>query len=59
MKYNIETELETDNRWIAEITNIAGAIAYGATKAEAIDAVTKLADQLVKLRKEKGYNDCA
>lgn len=34
----IETEQETDGRWIAEITDQPGVMAYGATKEEAIAA---------------------
>jgi predicted RNase H-like HicB family nuclease len=30
--FNIETERETDGRWIAEVTNIPGVLAYGATE---------------------------
>ena len=32
MTFNIETERETDGRWIAEVTNIPGVLAYGATE---------------------------
>ncbi len=51
MKLSIETELETDGRWLAEVPELAGVMAYGATEAEAILkaetlALRVLADQL-------------
>jgi predicted RNase H-like HicB family nuclease len=51
MQLTIETELETDGRWIAEVPQLPGCLAYGATeneaaaKAEAL-ALRVLADQL-------------
>lgn len=36
MNRSIECERETDGRWIAEITQIPGAMAYGATREEAM-----------------------
>jgi hypothetical protein len=35
LRFNIETERETDGRWIAEIPEIPGAMAYGKTEDEA------------------------
>ena len=35
MQFSIETEQETDGRWIAEIPEIPGALAYGKTQDEA------------------------
>ncbi len=51
MKFNIECEREADGRWLAEVPELPGALAYGATaeaamgKAEAI-ALRALAEQL-------------
>jgi predicted RNase H-like HicB family nuclease len=51
MDFHIEVEQEEDGRWIAEITDISGCLAYGATpqaaiaKAKAL-ALRVLADQL-------------
>lgn len=51
MKFNIECELEEDGRWLAEVPELPGAMAYGASaeeamgKAEAI-ALRALAEQL-------------
>jgi predicted RNase H-like HicB family nuclease len=36
MFWAIETEQETDGRWIADVTDIPGVMAYGSTKEEAI-----------------------
>ena len=35
MRFNFEIDRETDGRWIAEIPEIPGALAYGATEEEA------------------------
>jgi predicted RNase H-like HicB family nuclease len=35
LRFNIETERETDGRWIAEISDMPGVLAYGNTEAEA------------------------
>src|SRR5581483_1941048 len=56
--YSIETEVEDDGRWIAEITNLPGVLAYGATEEEAIanakavarmTSLTELLDGLMSL----------
>jgi predicted RNase H-like HicB family nuclease len=39
----IETEREEDGRWIGEIADLPGVLAYGATEAEARRKVTVLA----------------
>jgi predicted RNase H-like HicB family nuclease len=36
MKFSIECEREEDGRWIAEIVQIPGAMAYGETRDEAM-----------------------
>jgi len=36
LKYKIETEQETDGRWLAEILDLPGVMAYGTTEEEAI-----------------------
>jgi len=35
LRFTFEIERETDGRWIAEIPNVPGAMAYGATEKEA------------------------
>jgi predicted RNase H-like HicB family nuclease len=34
--YKVETEVETDGRWIAEIPDLPGVLAYGANEKEAV-----------------------
>ena len=51
MKFSIECEREEDGRWIAEIVQIPGAMAYGETRDEAmaraeIVALRLIADQI-------------
>lgn len=50
----IETEQETDGRWIAEVTALAGVLAYGDTRDEAIFKVEALALRALADRLENG-----
>jgi predicted RNase H-like HicB family nuclease len=43
MNLTFETELETDGRWIAEVPELAGVMAYGATEMEAVGKAEALA----------------
>ena len=43
LRFVVETELETDGRWIAEIPQVPGALAYGKTKEEAINRAYAIA----------------
>jgi predicted RNase H-like HicB family nuclease len=43
----IEVEQEEDGRWIAEVTTLPGALAYGATKAEARSRAAALACRVI------------
>ena len=43
MGWTIETERETDGRWIAELVDLSGVLAYGQTKREAIAKAKDLA----------------
>lgn len=47
MDFHIETEQETDGRWIAEITDIPGCMVYGNTPEQAIARVKALALRIV------------
>jgi predicted RNase H-like HicB family nuclease len=47
MPWNIETELEDDGRWIAEIAAVPGVIVYGATEDEAKGKARVLAEEAV------------
>lgn len=54
MNLAVETEQETDGRWIAEIPQIPGALAYGADRGEAIARVEALALRVLADRLEHG-----
>ena len=43
MHYTIELERETDGRWIANVINLPGVLAYGGTWEEAIAKAQALA----------------
>ncbi len=54
MQFNIETELETDGRWIAEVLELPGVLKYGATREEAIAQAEALALRVMAERIESG-----
>ena len=54
MNLAVETEQETDGRWIAEIPQIPGALAYGVDRREAISRVEALALRVLADRVEHG-----
>jgi predicted RNase H-like HicB family nuclease len=54
MIFSIDTDQETDGRWIAEISDLPGAMVYGATREEAIQRVQALALRVMADRLEHG-----
>lgn len=54
MHLNIETELEDDGRWIAEIPQLPGVLAYGVTEEEASAKAEILALRVLAERIEHG-----
>jgi predicted RNase H-like HicB family nuclease len=52
--FTVETEQETDGRWIAEIAQIPGALAYGSTRDEAIARVEALGLRVLAEQIEQG-----
>ena len=54
MQYTVETEQESDGRWIAEITEIPGVLRYGRTREEAIGQAEALALRVIAERLENG-----
>lgn len=50
----IETEQENDGRWIAEVPMLPGAMAYGASREEALARVQALALRVLADRLENG-----
>ena len=54
MKYKIQCGQETDGRWIAEIEELPGVLAYGKTKEEATAKTEALALRVIAERIEHG-----
>lgn len=50
----IETEIEEDGRWIADIPDIPGVMVYGLTQEEAISKVKALALRILAERLKHG-----
>jgi len=50
----VQVELEHDGRWIAEVPVIAGAMAYGVTRDEAVAKVEALVLRILADRLEHG-----
>lgn len=51
--YKVETEIETDGRWIAEIPDLPGVLAYGSTEKEAVASAQALALRVLADRIEE------
>ncbi|MGO9601198.1 MAG: type II toxin-antitoxin system HicB family antitoxin [Isosphaeraceae bacterium] len=54
MNLRIEVEREDDGRWIAEVPELPGVLAYGQTREEAISRVQALALRVIVDRLEHG-----
>ena len=54
MKFKVEIEQEQDGRWIAEVPELPGVLAYGASESEAQAKVQALALRVVADRLEHG-----
>ncbi len=54
MRLRVELEREDDGRWIAEVPELPGVLAYGATSAEAQAKVQALALRVVADQLEHG-----
>lgn len=54
MKFRLDVEREEDGRWLAEVPELPGALAYGATAAEAQAKVQALALRVLADRLEHG-----
>jgi predicted RNase H-like HicB family nuclease len=50
----IEIEREEDGRWLAEVTELPGVMAYGTTRAEAVAKTETLALRVIADRLEHG-----
>jgi len=51
---SLQTDIETDGRWIAEVPELAGVLAYGATRDEAVRRAKGLALRVLADRVEQG-----
>jgi predicted RNase H-like HicB family nuclease len=54
MKFNVEIEREDDGRWIAEVIDLPGAMAYGQTREQAVARAEALALRIMADRLENG-----
>lgn len=54
MPLTVEVEPQDDGRWLAEVTELAGVMAYGATRSEAVDRVQALALRVLADRLDHG-----
>ena len=54
MNFTIEHEREEDERWLAEVPELAGVLAYGTTADEAMAKVEALALRVLAERLENG-----
>lgn len=52
--YEVETEQETDGRWIAEVPELPGVLTYGQTREEAIRKAQALSLRVLADRLEHG-----
>jgi predicted RNase H-like HicB family nuclease len=50
----LEVEREDDGRWMAEVLDLPGVLAYGSTRDEAIDAAKALSLRVLADRLEHG-----
>ena len=54
MNFNLECEREDDGRWLAEVPQLPGVLAYGATAAQAMARCEILALRVIAERLEQG-----
>lgn len=53
-RFTVETEIEEDGRWIAEVVELPGVLVYGQTEKEAIDKAIALGWRVLADRIEHG-----
>ncbi|ODU08842.1 MAG: hypothetical protein ABS84_11335 [Rubrivivax sp. SCN 71-131] len=54
MNFHLECEREDDGRWLAEVPELPGVLAYGATAVEAMAKAQVLALRVIAERLEQG-----
>lgn len=52
--FQVEIEREDDGRWIAEVVDLSGALAYGTTRDEAVAKAQALALRILADRLDSG-----
>ena len=52
--FTVDVERETDGRWIGEVTELPGVLAYGSTREEALTRAKALALRVLADRLEHG-----
>lgn len=52
--FKVELEREDDGRWLAEVVELAGVLAYGETQEAALSRVQALALRVIAERLEQG-----
>lgn len=57
MNFSIEYEQEEDGRWLAEVPELPGVLAYGATPAEAIARAEVLSLRVLAEQLEHGESE--
>jgi predicted RNase H-like HicB family nuclease len=59
VRYRVEIEQETDGRWLADVVDLAGVMAYGDTRDHAIANAEALALRVIADRLEHGEYESA
>ena len=54
MNYTLDCELEDDGRWLAEVLELPGVLAYGSTKEQAMAKAEALALRVIAEQLEQG-----
>jgi predicted RNase H-like HicB family nuclease len=54
MPMTVEVEQEDDGRWIAEVPELPGVLAYGTTRQEAVERVQSLTLRVLADRLDRG-----
>lgn len=54
MVLHVEIEQEVDGRWVAEVTDLPGVLAYGVSRADAVARIQALALRSLAERLEHG-----
>jgi len=57
MNFTLEFEQEIDGRWIAEVPQLPGVLAYGSTSADAMTKAEVLALRVIADRLENGESE--